>query len=625
MKHAKITFMRALLVLCAATCLLASAAPALSVEEDSSALARDVQRRFIGLTSVMSRLLAATESKDVGGRLDVALMRSTDLKIVRRLEVIRQYLASKAYQDALEEEKLVEKDLRRIYLVLQGLDDLETVRSEREERESLQEELERLERIQEEQQKNLEETEQMLAQQQNSASAEQNEADQKELEKKKAELTRKLEETQRKIDETRRSLGRQSPENLPQGDAQKKQEQEKQQLQSKNKKQGEQDKKKQPQSPSQPKPKPSESGKRYQQAAKKSQESLNKAARKTKSAAQRMRAENIEASRRDQEEALASLKKAQEELEKQLDEKNKEEQKKFMELAIARLHRLLADQQLLRTETEVLGEAMQEALAAASKAPPSKDSSEKRPDDKTGPKSEDFDFQGRSLARRERAIKTDAAELRELFAEEGSSAIAPAMLGSAETDLETVAERLDRTDAAEHTRSVQRDVEITMNELIDALKKKKGGGGGGGGSGGGSGSGSGGKPPPLLDPVKELRLLLNMQRRVRKRTERLEVRTAKPLPGVEQVRRGGDTEEIRRLANTHSKIGELLGTLSERYPVIDQYLLGKDNRQQAGSQDLEAPRGSDWDPNDLLPDPREWKGKTQKKKDEADGDGAAPK
>ena len=66
-----------------------------------------------------------------------------------------------------------------------------------------------------------------------------------------------------------------------------------------------------------------------------------------------------------------------------------------------------------------------------------------------------------------------------------------------------------RTD--DYTQHLQREIEMTLEELIDALRRlqRQGGGGGGGGGGG---------EPPLLPTSAELKLLRAAQMRVNRRT-----------------------------------------------------------------------------------------------------------
>ena len=560
------------LVLATFSCLIAlstTTPPSYAQKNDvSSTLARDVERRFVKLTAVMSRLLEADNSQEIGGRLDLALMRCNDLGIVQKLEEIRRLLKAKAFRDAFEEEKIVERDLQRVYVILQGRDDLDRMKSEREKTEKIEEELERLERLIEEQKKNLDETEDLQKKNEEAnendsqKSDEEKQIEKKKLEKKKDDLARKLQETQRQAESIRRSLDRLT-----------------------------------------------RTGERGQNKLQKSRASLSQASKKMERANQRIRAENVEDSHRDQEEALAGLKRAKKELEEEIKEKKTEEQQMFMEMAIARLHKMLADQQLIRRDTEDLSESIRE--------PAAKDEAEQKGEASV---ELDIDLEGRSLARRERALKTDAAEMRQLFTEESSSVIAPSILENVESDLQTAAEKLEHLNFAENTRSIQRDVEWSLEELIEALKKEKNSnpsGGGNSDSGGDSGSGGREKSPPLLNPIKELKLLLNMQRRVRRRTERLETGDARAAPGLEPVPDAARKSEIQRLLGTQEKIGTLLDTMTQRYP-IDPLVLGLDNEGSTAERDLRTPRGSQWDPDKLLPDPKKWKGKRQRARQAAE-------
>ena len=106
----------------------------------------------------------------------------------------------------------------------------------------------------------------------------------------------------------------------------------------------------------------------------------------------------------------------------------------------------------------------------------------------------------------------------DLLLEDGTSIVFPEIVQVLQEDLQRIGKLLqdDRTDQLPQL--LQRDVEATLLELLDALKeiKKKSDGGGSGGGGGGGGD------QPLLRSSAELKMLKARQTRINRITKRLE-------------------------------------------------------------------------------------------------------
>lgn len=102
---------------------------------------------------------------------------------------------------------------------------------------------------------------------------------------------------------------------------------------------------------------------------------------------------------------------------------------------------------------------------------------------------------------------------------EGTTAVFPMVLDEVCADLANVQTRLAQKKADPLTQSVQKGIEKSLEELVDALqqemrrRKKQGGSPPPGGGGGG-----GGPPPPLVPPVAELKMLRSLQNRINNRT-----------------------------------------------------------------------------------------------------------
>ena len=105
----------------------------------------------------------------------------------------------------------------------------------------------------------------------------------------------------------------------------------------------------------------------------------------------------------------------------------------------------------------------------------------------------------------------------DLLLEDGTSIVFPEIVQALQEDLQRIGKLMqdDRTDQL--IQLLQRDIEATLLELLDALKeikKKSEGGGGGGGGGGGD--------QPLLRSSAELKMLKARQTRINRITKRLE-------------------------------------------------------------------------------------------------------
>ena len=125
----------------------------------------------------------------------------------------------------------------------------------------------------------------------------------------------------------------------------------------------------------------------------------------------------------------------------------------------------------------------------------------------------------RSLARRERSLRTDSEEAQRILEPDDSSVVAPALLERIQADLDSASSLLDAEDTGEVTQLVQRDIETALREMIESLRKPPPS------QAAGAAGGPMGRPkkaPDLITAVMELKMLASAQGRVRARTERLE-------------------------------------------------------------------------------------------------------
>jgi hypothetical protein len=160
------------------------------------------------------------------------------------------------------------------------------------------------------------------------------------------------------------------------------------------------------------------------------------------------------------------------------------------------------------------------------------------------------------LAEEERELARLAELANGIIINDGTSVVFPEVVRHLEEDFRSAASLLVtlRTDA--YTRSIQQEIELTLEELIDALKKaqqqKKQSGGGGGGGGGQ-------QDQPLLPSSAELKLLRSSQLRVNRRTTALnEARGENELDDAMR-------DEVRKIAEMQLDVARITEKIVEQY------------------------------------------------------------
>ena len=570
------------------------------LDREKKELAAEVERRFLRLISLMGKLLSKEEELEESGRLQQALDRSRELKIVPRLEKIRELLEKKALEDALEEEVFAEKDLQRILLILQGEDEAQRIREESNAIRDITEQLERLQRLSGDQQENLDDTEDSLEEgrdgeaRQNRA-GEQGSRENDRLSRRERDLQRK---TRQLADELEREASRnqqgqqgRQQQGQQQGQQGEQQQGEQQQGQQQQGQQGEQQQGQRQQGQQQQRQQQRRQQQRNSQRRQESLESLRRAERSMQDAAQRLDAENLEGAIEDQEEALEELNRSEDRLREEKERLERERREKVTQVVVAKLYTILADQQTITNETKEL-EKQRESLSrsGAISVPGVK---------------ETFQFAGRSLARRERGLGTDAEDILRVLSEEASSVVAPEILRRVISDLENVSGRLDESDTGQLVQVLQDDVETSLRELIEALKpannrkrmdqnRQRAGGAqekkeqqqGQQQQQPGEQGEEEQEKKDLITPVMELRMLISAQRRVRARTARWNELGALPVKGKGGNESGKDQElradQAKRLSEAQEALGGLTDELIQKYPIIDQFLLGMDLQNLQG-------------------------------------------
>ncbi len=141
------------------------------------------------------------------------------------------------------------------------------------------------------------------------------------------------------------------------------------------------------------------------------------------------------------------------------------------------------------------------------------------------------------LSSQEREISELGRQAYDLLLEDGTSIVFPEMVQVILDDLERVAQMLESEQTGLITQMVQREIELSLEELMEALKKSRqdsAGSGGGGGGGGGN--------QPLLRKSAELKMLRSAQLRVNRLTQQFDL-----IRGSDTLEQGllGELDNIR--------------------------------------------------------------------------------
>jgi hypothetical protein len=143
----------------------------------------------------------------------------------------------------------------------------------------------------------------------------------------------------------------------------------------------------------------------------------------------------------------------------------------------------------------------------------------------------------------------------DIILDDGTSVVFADVVEQVRDDLQAVAKQLDAKETGTYTSTLQKEVETTLEELIEALqeaqKQKKEGSGGGGGGGGGD--------EPLLPGSAELKLLRSAQLRINRRTVAID-QARSEATALNDVMK----QELQGLAQRQAEIGEMTIRILER-------------------------------------------------------------
>jgi hypothetical protein len=160
-----------------------------------------------------------------------------------------------------------------------------------------------------------------------------------------------------------------------------------------------------------------------------------------------------------------------------------------------------------------------------------------------------------AVAKEEGALAEAAQQALDIIIDDGTSIVFPDVVEQVRDDLLAVKQLLDAAKTDAYTNSLQKEIETTLEELIEALQQaqqqKEGSGGGGGGGG----------EPPLLPSSAELKLLRFAQLRINRRTVAIETARPKGEPLAGNLKTDADT-----IARRQAEIAEMTIQILERGP-----------------------------------------------------------
>jgi hypothetical protein len=236
----------------------------------------------------------------------------------------------------------------------------------------------------------------------------------------------------------------------------------------------------------------------------------------------------------EQQEAVRELAEAEQTLEEALMQARRKEQEAILRALGERFRAMLAKQKDLTARTTRLQVDVKERLTRAQR------------------------IEANGLSGGERELSAEAGLALELVREEGSTSILPVVVEELVRDLDEVSTLLGDGQVNRFVVHLQKEIERSIEELIEVIKKEieQRAGGGGGGGGGGSDDGNG---DPLLPASAELKMIRLHQLRVNDVTQQFHLeRTAEADLSDEQ------RQAVRHIAEKQGRVAELTRELHER-------------------------------------------------------------
>ncbi|MEX0586569.1 MAG: hypothetical protein WD176_07995, partial [Pirellulales bacterium] len=263
------------------------------------------------------------------------------------------------------------------------------------------------------------------------------------------------------------------------------------------------------------------------------QQNVQQAQQQMKGASGKLRRKEPKQATRNQEKAVEELQKALEEIERRLAQLRKEMQAEKLAALEAHFRQMLEIQKPVTLATATLEKGR------------SKQPWQRRER-----------LEAKRLADKERELAGMAQKALDIIVEDGTSVVFPRVVEQLREDLKSVGKLIDAENTGGYTQSVQRDIENTLKELIDALEEAQK-------QQDPSDSPPSDAPPsdedpPLLPNSAELKLLKSAQLRVNNRTKTFD--DVRPEGPLEPVLR----EEVKRIVRQQETVADIAREMVER-------------------------------------------------------------
>jgi len=245
--------------------------------------------------------------------------------------------------------------------------------------------------------------------------------------------------------------------------------------------------------------------------------------------------------------AIKELQDALQEIEERLAQLREETQLEKLARLEARFRDMLSTQQRLTAQTAALAKKRSEADSQFAR-------SDRNAVRAVGDEERRMEPVRGEAENKDRGLAGKAQQALDIIIDDGTSVVFPDIVEQLRDDLISVGNLLaDNLRTDQYTFALQKEIETTLEELIDALQKlqqqRQGSGGGGGGGG----------QEPLLPNSAELKLLRSAQLRINRRTVALD--QTRPQSGpLDDVFKG----ETRKIAERQSEIAEMTVRILER-------------------------------------------------------------
>jgi hypothetical protein len=276
-----------------------------------------------------------------------------------------------------------------------------------------------------------------------------------------------------------------------------------------------------------------ESGESGEGGGQPGQQNVQQAQQQMKGASGKLRRKEPKQATRNQEKAVDELKKALDEIERRLAQLRKEMQQERLAALEAHFRQMLAIQEPVTLSTAAL-----EKLRSQQ------------------PWQRPQRLEAKRLADKERELAQMAQKALDIIVEDGTSVVFPRVVEQLREDLISVGKLIDAENTGGYTQSVQRDIENTLKELIEALVEAQ------------KQSDPSNQPPsdappsdeepPLLPNSAELKLLKSAQLRVNRRTKTFD--DVRPDGPLEPVLR----DEVQRISKQQETVADIAREMVDR-------------------------------------------------------------